>query len=453
MRRLWSLLFLLSSVVCLAQSRVNVGGTLTDPQTGQLFNGYLKISLLKAVKNICGTVYQTVPTFSNVYTVTNGVVQGLNTASYVSQTCMTPRIPYYIEMDDLQHNFLYFDNWYFPQTVAETVDLGTMQQLGFGGPIVLSVPNAIVGTPLGNQTITQPGSTALIVNNLTVTGVFSGASVASATVAGRLAASGTDCALGSYSIGEDTAGNALCRGVATSPFNFIYVNNNIGTSYPTQGFYIGWNTPSGSGATDFVNVRGGGTGGFNFYNMSAGTINPATPIVSIDGAGNITAPSFIGTVTNAINSQHSLNTNGFATNPLGCPGGQAVNTVGFNGSPAVCIGVTPAAASAAQFFTVGNVCPSGFSGTSVGSYCGGSVTYSNGTQIAPTALPNMANFNYNLICSYDTSNVAGNQVLANVITYGKTASGFSYWVVLNRANSAVPTTSQIGYLECERHQY
>jgi hypothetical protein len=58
-----------------------------------------------------------------------------------------------------------------------------------------------------------------------------------------------------------------------------------------------------------------------------------------------------------------------------------------------------------------------------------------------------------LICSYDTSNIAGNNVLASVITYGKTANGFSYWVVLNRSNSAVPTSSQIGYLECSRHQY
>lgn len=445
MRRLWSLIFLLSSVVCLAQSRVNVGGTLTDPQTGQLFNGYLKISLLKSVKNTCGTVYQVVPTFSNVYPVKNGVAIGLNTASYIAQTCMSPRIPYYIEMDDVNHSFLYFDNWYFPLTTAGTVDMGQMQQVGFGGPIVLSVPNAIVGTPLGNQTITQPGATALIVNNLVVTGTFSGATVAAATVAGRLASPPIACGSGLFAYGIDEFGNSLCRGVSTGALQYLQIAGGGTINLTTQGEYIFWNVTGGGGETDFINQKGAGAGGWNFYNATSSLLGPA--VVHIDGAGNVTANSFIGSVSHAVQADHSSNTLGFATNPLGCPNGQAVNTVGFNGSPSVCVPVTPAATSAATFFTVGNVCPSGMSGTGAGSFCGGSVTYT------ALSLPAMTNFNYNLICGYDTSNFGGNQILASVVTYGKTANGFSYWVVLNRANSAVPTNSQIGFLECERHQY
>jgi hypothetical protein len=72
----------------------------------------------------------------------------------------------------------------------------------------------------------------------------------------------------------------------SSPANFIISLN-------TQGIFVGWNNISGSGATDFVNCKGLGSGGFNFYNISTGS-NPISSsiIVSFSSAGQVNAASF-----------------------------------------------------------------------------------------------------------------------------------------------------------------
>ena len=64
-----------------------------------------------------------------------------------------------------------------------------------------------------------------------------------------------------------------------------------GLNWQNQGVTIGWNYAGSQGETDFVNSQGGGSGGFNFYNVaSTGTATPAL-LVSIDGSGNISAPN------------------------------------------------------------------------------------------------------------------------------------------------------------------
>jgi hypothetical protein len=54
-------------------------------------------------------------------------------------------------------------------------------------------------------------------------------------------------------------------------------NGSTPTSYPAQGAYLTWNAPgpAGFGGTALVNVKGGGTGGFEWYNSdgtSVGTL-------------------------------------------------------------------------------------------------------------------------------------------------------------------------------------
>ena len=79
---------------------------------------------------------------------------------------------------------------------------------------------------------------------------------------------------------------------------------------PTQGAWSMWNFTAGGGETDFVNQRGNGAGGFNFYNATnAGVIGPA--IATLNAAGNfaaigtgnfggaVTAPSFAGSLSGA----------------------------------------------------------------------------------------------------------------------------------------------------------
>ncbi|GAA3911818.1 hypothetical protein GCM10022405_41270 [Gibbsiella dentisursi] len=70
-----------------------------------------------------------------------------------------------------------------------------------------------------------------------------------------------------------------------------------------QGAYLGWNKTSGSGATDFINHRGGGSGGFCFWNGDGTT---QTNIATLSAGGGLTlkgglsvaaAATFAGTIT------------------------------------------------------------------------------------------------------------------------------------------------------------
>ena len=74
------------------------------------------------------------------------------------------------------------------------------------------------------------------------------------------------------------------------------------TSLSTQGTYIGWNgalnssgNPITFGETDFVNCKGIGSGGFNFYNIVNGAGSSLTPtnlIVAFSSSGQVSATSF-----------------------------------------------------------------------------------------------------------------------------------------------------------------
>jgi UDP-3-O-[3-hydroxymyristoyl] glucosamine N-acyltransferase len=67
-----------------------------------------------------------------------------------------------------------------------------------------------------------------------------------------------------------------------------------GTSTP-QGAYMGWNYSNGGGETNFVNCKGTGGGGFNFYNIATGASSTfPNPVVTITGVGDA---SFNGNVT------------------------------------------------------------------------------------------------------------------------------------------------------------
>jgi hypothetical protein len=63
-----------------------------------------------------------------------------------------------------------------------------------------------------------------------------------------------------------------------------------------QGTIINWNNSGGDGETDFINSKGTGAGGFNFYNIASGQPPlPTTPdpLMTISSTGIVTATSFI----------------------------------------------------------------------------------------------------------------------------------------------------------------
>lgn len=93
-------------------------------------------------------------------------------------------------------------------------------------------------------------------------------------------------------------------GVMLVKNNFAVLTDNgtVPVTTPAQGgLVIGWDTASGAGETDFINIKGSGGGGFKWYNATINTaVTPSTPpIMSLDQVGNITANSSTGYLNNA----------------------------------------------------------------------------------------------------------------------------------------------------------
>ena len=78
------------------------------------------------------------------------------------------------------------------------------------------------------------------------------------------------------------------------------------SSITNQGAYMMWNASGVGGETSFVNSKGGGAGGFSFFNVTSGTaLNPSAtpPIVAFSPSGLIKAGDVIYTNTTGTNGQ------------------------------------------------------------------------------------------------------------------------------------------------------
>jgi len=106
--------------------------------------------------------------------------------------------------------------------------------------------------------------------------------------------------------GAGISGNLYAANLYSSNGLFIQSwNQPLITAGATQGAYMGWNYTGGQGETDFVNCKGGGSGGFNFYNMASGATSPGTAITTISGTGAISSSSMTLTGTTASTSAGS----------------------------------------------------------------------------------------------------------------------------------------------------
>ncbi|OUY08710.1 phage tail protein [Acinetobacter populi] len=124
-----------------------------------------------------------------------------------------------------------------------------------------------------------------------------------------------------------------------------------------QGAYASWNKQSGQGRTDFINHRGGGAGGFDFWNGTPDNYNVIASIyhdgtfsgnaasatklqtartiggVSFDGTANINLPG--------VNSAGNQNTSGNAESATKLQNIKNINGVGFDGSKDITIYMIP----------------------------------------------------------------------------------------------------------------
>lgn len=85
--------------------------------------------------------------------------------------------------------------------------------------------------------------------------------------------------------GDTMSGNLVVNGNVISAFvdtRIVKASGVVGANPDNQGAWISWNRNSGSGATNFMNHRGGGPGGFEWFN---GTTGNWTALASLSNTG------------------------------------------------------------------------------------------------------------------------------------------------------------------------
>jgi hypothetical protein len=128
------------------------------------------------------------------------------------------------------------------------------------------------------------------------TGLSGGTITGSGTIGLNLANANTWTAAQTFSAGTSFPGAGIWNaagnvGIGTvSPVapldvsGYLRVSGNTSPATGPQGAYLGWNAlTGGTGETDFINSKGGGSGGFAF--MQAGS--PMTTFMFINGTGNV----------------------------------------------------------------------------------------------------------------------------------------------------------------------
>lgn len=136
------------------------------------FNGYFVLSLAKpTVINTCSSPAQVIPAPSSRVIVTDSV---LTPVQLVPTSCLQPSLPYYVQLFDSTGTLIYTDNWYIPRSADGNTYIGTLTSVQYAAGITVSLPQAIVSTPVGTQNIVQPAGTTLHINNATIDNLTGG---------------------------------------------------------------------------------------------------------------------------------------------------------------------------------------------------------------------------------------------------------------------------------------
>ena len=111
-------------------------------------------------------------------------------------------------------------------------------------------------------------------------------------VTGQLVVNGLTTLASGLSVPGTIAATTIgASGFITS--GFLMASGQWNTSTATsQGAYIGWNYTGGGGETDFINNKGGGAGGFSWYNTSSAAA--LTQLATLNSLGAFSAVSVVG---------------------------------------------------------------------------------------------------------------------------------------------------------------
>lgn len=328
-RFIWSLLFIFSVcwlLCCLSASAqtVNLTGTLQNVD-GTPFNGTLYISLARStVVNTCVTPVQIVPFQAITVAVVNGTVA---TTPIITTDCIQPRIPYDVQLRDVANNVVWSDNWYIPSNPSGQAVVSTMSDEELEPGLVVAIPDGILSKPLASQSITQPGSTVLKINRLSVTGVLTFSGTLPGDITGNAATmtawlnTPVQCPAGFYMFGIDAAGDASCSNRVPSnqtDFATLFLPGDTTTVYSQNGFYVNWNLTNGLGETDYVE---NGLGGFNWFQGFDNGFGFS--LMSLDDTGQLTLPHGVANVKFAKQ---------FDVTPSVCDAGQEMHGVSRTGA-------------------------------------------------------------------------------------------------------------------------
>lgn len=174
--------------------------------------------------------------------------------------------------------------------------------------------------------------------------------------------------------GSGSAANTACFGLQGSTNACINGVGNLytpslgatlNTNISAQGAYLEWDLIGGQGETEFVNLRGGGPGGFNWWNGSTATTGSTTGLTQLMALNSSGALGWGGGAT--ISSSASV----CQSNGTNCPGYPGTAPFGAQTIPAgVCVvaytGYPPAPYGNFGFFLMPNTLMSSL-GTNTGS--------------------------------------------------------------------------------------
>lgn len=273
---LFLLVFAASALAQQTIDAVGLTGTLVGPD-GTPVTGHLTVALnLANVKNTCTTPYTTVPRAPLTFTVTNGTIINGSTASLITQDCMSPRSAYYISLYDKNNKLIFATNWYLrQQAVVNNVraqDVGALVEKNFQGPINVAVEQAVVTNPVGNQTITQPAGSNLIINSAICTGTCIGFGGSGAS--GGVSSVGINLPTAMFNNGSaiTTSGNLTATFAAQAP-NSVFAGP-CGGSATTPTFRVLCSSDIPNNAANTTGTAGNVTGVVAVANGGTGTTTP-----------------------------------------------------------------------------------------------------------------------------------------------------------------------------------
>ncbi len=308
----WLWLFLLPAFLHAQSPNQSLTGTIKY-QDGTPFNGYIQVQLTKAsVLDICTATPTLVGNSPTKINVINGVVQP-TAASFIPTPCLKPSIPYYAQIFKKGNNTATVqDNWYFPVSFNNTIDIGNMVSSNFGGPVVVSVPSPIIAAPSASQTVTQPVGTSFTFNG---TVNFNG--VTTGLTASQLSATPSQCAgANSFATGIQANGNANCSSPSAGVSTF---NGRSGAVAPTTGDYS-YSQITGTPTLEYQTMQANGTPltqqpALNFDSSLSAANGSSVTNVGLPNVG--TAGTYTNPTSVTVDAKGRVSSVSTASNPCG----------------------------------------------------------------------------------------------------------------------------------------